>query len=388
MVVDSSGVATAVADARRAGRVAVDAEFLWERTYAPIPCLIQMASDQAIWLIDPVAGAPLDEMARLMADPSVQKVMHAPGSDLALFAAHFGTVPAGIVDTQTTAGFVGQGTGASLATLLERVLSVKLAKTESYSDWSKRPLSPAQIEYGADDVRHLLALADEIDRQIAVHGREDWVSEEMTRRFGPTVNWLTDPEVAWKRVKSQGRLSGRERSALQGVAEWRERTARERDRPVQWILPDRSAIELSKRRPTTSTKLRQIRGVPEHLSPKDRDDLVGAIAAALERPAPSAIPVPPANLRERLEMLGGLGLALINARAGSVDVAASLVASRDELAQFLMAVLDGEAPTGELATGWRWTLVGEALTRLARSEISLTPIPEPPYLREIPVQPV
>ena len=85
-------------------------------------------------------------------------------------------------------------------------------------------------------------------------------------------------------------------------------------------------------------------------------------------------------------MLGGLGLALINARAGSVDVASSLVASRDELAQFLMAVLDGEAPTGELATGWRWTLVGEALTRLARSEISLTPIPDPPYLREIPVQ--
>ena len=139
-----------VAEARAEGRAAIDLEFLWERTYAPIACLAQLATPRGIHLVDPIDGAPLGPIAELVSDPDVEVVMHAPSADLTLLG-HGLRHPArsACTDVQIVAGFVGLGAGQGLATLLERVLGRKLDKGERYTDWSRRPLSAAQLEYGA-----------------------------------------------------------------------------------------------------------------------------------------------------------------------------------------------------------------------------------------------
>lgn len=369
---------------RAAGRVALDTEFLWERTYAPVPCLIQISDGHEIWLIDPVEGAPLEPVAELLADNSVIKVMHAPASDLTLFALRFGGGQAAIRDTQTAAGFVGLGAGASLGTLLERCLGRVLAKTESYSDWSRRPLSEAQLDYAADDVRYLLDLDDEIERRAIEHGREGWVTEEVARRFGPDTTWATNPDDAWRRVKGQGRLSGPERSALRSLAAWREDSARRRDRPLQWVLPDRVLVELARRRPKDKSALSGIRGLPEGLSGADRETILSGLADSRSAPPPDAAPAVPPDRRDRVEMLGTLGSALLAARGAALDIAPSLVASREEIGQLMLAVVEGREPEGQLIGGWRAEVAGEALVALANGRVALVPHHEPPYVRELP----
>ena len=140
IVTDAAGVDEVTAAARAAGRCALDTEFLWEKSYAPHLCLVQIAVGDEIWLIDPLAGAPLEPLGALIADPAVQKLMHAPSADLIAFGLHFGSVPANVYDTQVAAGFVGLTASASLDRLLDAVLKVRLDHNETFSDWSRRPL--------------------------------------------------------------------------------------------------------------------------------------------------------------------------------------------------------------------------------------------------------
>src|SRR5262249_8334506 len=148
-------------------------------------------------------------------------VMHAPSADLTLLALHFDVRPTALVDVQTAAGFVGLGASQSLATLLDRALRIRVDKTESYSDWTRRPRTDAQLESAADDVRYLLPLGDALDGRARRLGRADWVEEELERRYGAAAMFTTPPAEAWRRIKGQGRLSGRDRAVLQKVAEWR-----------------------------------------------------------------------------------------------------------------------------------------------------------------------
>src|SRR6266850_1783755 len=151
-------------EARAQGRVALDTEFLWERTYAPIPCLVQVATAERLAVIDPLAGGDVLPIARLVGDPEVELLMHAPSGDLLLFARRFDVRPVRVFDVQLVAGFVGLGSSLAYDRLVHRVLRIQLAHNETFSTWSKRPLSPAQVAYAADDVRHLHAIADALAR--------------------------------------------------------------------------------------------------------------------------------------------------------------------------------------------------------------------------------
>ena len=214
LIVDAAGVDELVRRAHSAGRIAVDLEFLWERTYSPIACLAQVAVDGEIALVDPIAGAPLGPVADLVADPGIDVVMHAPSADLTLLGLAFGTRPESLFDVQIAAGFVGLGSGQGLGALLERALGVSLDKSERYTDWSRRPLSARQIDYAAADVAHLLELADEIMERAGELGRTEWVLEEHARRYGASARFVPEPDETWRRIKGQGRLGGRERAVL------------------------------------------------------------------------------------------------------------------------------------------------------------------------------
>ncbi len=377
-------VAGLVEHVRASGRMALDVEFLWERTYAPIPCLAQVAVEDRIALVDPIAGAPLDAVAALLADPAIEVVMHAPSADLTLFALGFDTRPANLLDAQLIAGFVGLGSGQSLGALLGRVLDVKVAKTEGYSDWSRRPLTRAQLDYAAADVEHLFALVDELMRRAAERGRTEWVLEEHERRYGPGARVAPDPFEAWRKVKGQGRLQPAERAVLRRAAAWRESEARRRDRPVGWLLPDRTLLEIARRRPSGPTALLSERGVPSAMREREATALIHAMDEAAGDPPIALGPPPPAKVQARLETLTPLAQILLTARASAADLAPTLVATRDEVDQFLTAVLQ-QRDTDALALGrgWRREVAGDAIAELAAGRLGIAPLAGPPYLAEI-----
>ena len=384
---DAPGVEEIVRAAREAGRFALDLEFLWERTYRPLPCLAQLAVGERIAIADPIAGAPLEPIAALVAEPGVVTVMHAPSADLTLLALHFDVRPTALVDVQTAAGFVGLGASQSLATLLDRALRIRVDKTESYSDWSRRPLTDAQLEYAADDVRYLLPLADALDGRARRLGRADWVEEELERRYGAAAMFTTPPAEAWRRIKGQGRLSGRDRAVLQKVAEWREREALRRDRPPAWVLPDRLALEIARRRPADRAAMDRTRGATERLREPDIRALVDAVREGLDAPSLHLPAGPPPETAARLDTLGALGQILVGARAGAAGLAAPLLATRDEIETYLAAVVGGDANGLPLASGWRRELAGEALERLALGRLALAPDAVAPYIREVETDP-
>ncbi|HWH15437.1 MAG TPA: HRDC domain-containing protein [Miltoncostaeaceae bacterium] len=386
VITDAAGVARVVDDVRQAGRFAVDFEFLWERTYAPQPCLAQIAVRDEVHLIDPIAGAPLAPVADLIADPGLETIMHAPSADLTLLSLQYGARPARMTDVQLIAGFVGLGAGQGLATLLERVLKVRLDKGEQYTDWSRRPLTAKQLVYAGADVENLMPLHDELLRRAAAMGRTDWVHEEHARRYGEGARWSPDPAEAWRRVKGQGKLSGRDRAVLAALARWREQEAARRDRPAQWICPDRTLLEIARRRPATREELMRERGLPERMRPQDADAMLAAIADGADA-APINLPAPPPpEVAHRLETLGPLGQILVAARSAEVDLAPSLLATRDEVETYLAAVIaGGDRESSPLGTGWRHALAGAALEDLAAGRIALGASPRRPFLREIPV---
>jgi ribonuclease D len=385
---DPGGVAAVVAAARLAGRVAVDFEFLWERTYAPQPCLAQLAVDGDVHLVDPIEGAPLGPVAELVADPAVQTIMHAPSADLTLLGMQFGVRPSNLLDVQLVAGFVGLGAGQGLSVLLERVLRVRLDKGEQYTDWSRRPLSAKQLRYAAADVGSLHALADELMARAEAQGRTGWVAEEHERRYGPGARLVPDPDESWRRVKGQGKLSSGDRAVLRALAGWREREAQRRDRPAAWVVPDRTLLEIARRKPTTIPQLAQERGLPDRLRQAELQGILDAVREGVEA-EPVAMPsAPPPDVQARMDTLGPMGQILVGARAAQAGMAPSLLATRDEIEAYLSAAIGWRDPDGSpLASGWRHTLAGAPLLDLAAGRIALASSPSQPYLREIPRDP-
>ena len=381
---DAAGVAAVVDEARAHGRAAIDLEFMWERTYAPVACLAQVATPAAVHLVDPIDGAPLLPVAELVADPAVEVVMHAPSADLTLLGMAYGLRPARLRDVQITAGFVGLGAGQGLGTLLERVLGVRLDKGERYTDWTRRPLSAAQLEYAGGDVAHLLELHDELWRRAEALGRSEWVAEEHERRYGAEARLVPDPALAWRRVKGQGRLSGRDRAVLASLAAWREEEARRRDKPASWVVPDRTLVEIARRRPADRRALEAERGLPDRVRGGTAEGLLAALRAGEAAP-PMASGAPPSpELQQRLEVLAPLGAVLVSARAAAVDLAPSLLATRDDIVAFLVAAIRGELDGQPLASGWRREIAGEALIELAGGRLALAAAPRRPYLTELP----
>lgn len=382
LISDAAGVEALVRRVRDAGRCALDFEFLWEKTYAPLPCLAQIAVEGEIFLVDPIEGAPLEPIARLVDDPEVAVVMHAPSADLTLLAMAHGVRPANLEDVQLLAGFVGMGAGQGLGALMSRVLDVTIDKGERYTDWSKRPLRDAQLDYAAADVADLIALADELWSRAEESGRAAWAREEIVRRFGPNTTWMPEPARAWRKVKGQGRLNSRDRATLAAVAEWREQRAAAIDRPSSWVVPDRTLIEIARRKPADVAALRRERGLPDQIKGAEAEKLIDAVARGAESEPISMPAAPPQRVLARLDVLGPLSQVIISARANAEGIAPSLIGTRDEIHNYLIARITDDGRESPLASGWRHEIAGSALDELTEGRLSLTPLAEPPYLRE------
>jgi len=377
----SAEVARAAEAARAAGRFGIDTEFMSEGRYRALLCLVQLSVDGALGggadprepdvvLIDSLADVDVTPLAALLADPSIEVVLHAGRQDVAILRRAWRTEVTNIFDTQIAAGFAGASAQAGYGNLLGSVLGLRVGKTASYTRWDARPLTPEQLGYAAEDVVHLLALADEIRRRLESSGRLEWAREECRRLESASDE--RDPDTAWERLPRVGQLDPRARAVARELAAWRERTAAAADRPVGSIVPDPALVELAKRKPSTTAALEQIRGLHPPVIKRRGGAILEAIARGRE-----AEPIEREEARGRSEPgdapLIALAESLLRARALEAGLAYELIAARAELEQIVGAARRGEPePSVRTLTGWRSELVGEDLRALLAGRRALS----------------
>jgi ribonuclease D len=360
------------------GRLAIDTEFVSERRYQALLCLAQVAVPDPdapggvrTEVLDPIEHELDPEpLARVLADPAIEIVVHAGRQDVAILRRSWNTDVTNVFDTQIAAGFLGFGNQEGYESLVRRVLRVKLKGSEGFTRWDRRPLSPQQLEYAADDARLLLELGTELERLLDERGRLAWAREE-----SKLVAESTDERSAgraYERLPRLGRLSHSGRAVARELAEWREETARAADRPPSTVIPDQALMEIARRTPRDRHALEQIRGLPPQTFHRRGDDLLRAIARGRERTAPP--PPPEAPPRDSSDApVVSLAQALVRHRSSETGVAVELIATQAELAALMSALRRGENGEGLRVTrGWRRELIGDELRELAAGRRSLS----------------
>ncbi|MCC8432176.1 ribonuclease D [Reyranella aquatilis] len=360
--------------------VAVDTEFMRERTYWPKLCLAQVAGPDDAAAIDTLAEgidlAPLDE---LMLNPKVLKVFHAARQDLEIFYLRLQKVPGPLFDTQVAAMVCGHGEAASYESLATRLAKAKIDKSSRFTDWSRRPLSERQITYALSDVTHLRVVYEKLKKQLDKTGRFSWIAEEMAVLNDPAT-YRADPEQAWRRLKPRG-ASPRVMAILKEVAAWRERTAQRIDIPRQRLLRDEQLLEISAHAPKSIEELAATRGLGRGFAEGWQGrELMEAIERARALPE-SELPVrdrAPEQIRAPGAIVDLLRT-LLRLKAEQAGVAGRLVASADELDRLAAGKRDIAA-----LKGWRQDVFGGDAVDLIEGRLALALAGDQPKLIRLP----
>ncbi len=353
---------------RQASVVAIDTEFMREKTYFAKLCLIQLANDDLAAIVDPLVCKDLSPLCELFEDTSVVKILHAGGQDLEIFFRECETTLSPIFDTQTAATLTGYPQQIGYGPLVNEVTGVKLDKGDSYTDWSRRPLSATQVEYALNDVRYLPEVYRELSGKLEESGRTDWLQAEFDRLADPATYRIV-PEEQWRRVKRISSLNRRQLAVAREVAAWREREAIRRDIPKRWVLGDEGVVEVARRAPATGAELSAIRGVPDKIGQSATGGLLEAVAkgAAVDE---EDLPSLKKKRRPAVDIDGAVDLmvALVRLRAHEHGVAMPLLASRDELERLASGDREGNA----MLEGWRREIVGNELVELLDGSVTLS----------------
>jgi ribonuclease D len=351
--------------------VAVDTEFMRERTYWPILCLVQVAGPEEAAAIDALApGISLSPLLALMADPGTLKVFHAARQDIEIFYNLSGTVPIPLFDTQIAGMVCGFGDAASYETLVAKLARASLDKSSRFTDWSHRPLTERQIRYALADVVHLRTVYEKLQQQLASNGRASWFAEEMAELSSPET-YRSDPSEAWRRFRLRGRIDARFFGVLRELAAWRETAARQRNLPRGRIMRDEAVLEIASHAPRSIEALARTRSLGKGVAEgKLGSEILEAVqrglattTAGLEPPAAARAESPP-GLGPLIELLR----VLLKQRCDDHQVAQKLLASADDLEAI---AADDEAPVKAL-TGWRREIFGKDALALKHGKLALT----------------
>jgi ribonuclease D len=354
---------------RMAGQryITVDTEFLRESTYYPLLCVAQMASEDEAVVVDALAeGIDLDPFFSLLNDEHVIKVFHAARQDIEIVWHMSGKIPHPIFDTQVAAMVLGYGDSISYDQLVQRITGDHIDKSNRFTDWTRRPLTDAQLVYAVSDVTHLRDIYLKLDEDLHKRGRSNWVSAEMAILTSPET-YRADPERAWERLKSRVRKP-KDLAVLMEVAAWREREAQTRDVPRSRVLKDDVLGDIAIQHPVTIEKLGHLRSLPKGFE-RSRwgEQIVEAVKRGLERD-PKTLP---RLERHRGAQNGGATVELLKVllrmTAESHGVAAKVIATVDELDRI---AADDHADVPALK-GWRRELFGDKALALKHGQLAL-----------------
>ncbi len=353
--------------ARQNGILAIDTEFLSGKTYYAKLCLIQLASGGQAALVDPLELRDLSPLIGLLLDESVVKVMHAASQDMALLMRLCGRPPLPVFDTQLAATLAGYPSQIGYGRLVADMTGVTLEKSESFTDWSRRPLTPKQVEYALDDVLYLEPMYRKLLAKLEASGRLAWLADDFKALSDPE-SYETPLERMFRNIKHASRLNGRQLAILREVAAWRELEARRRNLPRQWVLKDEVLVELARRKPATPETLSEIRDLNVRSLADSGKGLIAAIEAGLAVPGSDLPrferrPVSETDTEGVVKLMG----ALVRVRAEEHGIAVPLLATQGDLDQLAA----GGEEDNPLLQGWRRELIGHDLMRLLEGKLSL-----------------
>jgi ribonuclease D len=346
-----------------------DTEFVGEDTYHPSLCLVQVATPECLYLIDPQTVGPLDAFWKLVVDPAHQVVVHAGREEVRLCRFWSGQVPGNLFDLQLAAGLAGLAYPLSHAALVGQLLRVQLAKGETLTEWRKRPLTRAQVRYAFDDVRYLLPLWEKVSARLEELGRAEWAREEFGRLAAAAT--VEEPVVAkWRKLRGTGSLDRRRLAVVRELYRWREETAARTNRPARTIIRDDLIVEIARRNPTRERDLQVVRGLPR----RDLRPILEAVERARALPLEEC---PSVAEREQDPPQVGLVTNVLQAVLGDLcarlRLAPNLVASNQDVKALVRSRLQGtELPAESLLTrGWRAGHVLPALRAVLEGRQSL-----------------
>ncbi len=337
--------------------IGVDTEFVRERTYYPIFCLLQISTNDRVALIDPLELTSLDSLKRVLANPRILKILHSGRQDIEVLYQALGVLPSNLVDTQVAASLIGYPDQIGYGRLVNDLFSIELGKEHTRTDWQQRPLSPDQLRYAADDVAYLPPAFKKLHTQLSTLGRADWVTEDSYALLDPTL-YQNLPEFAWKRLSGTHDIPTDLLHRVKGLAAWREETAQQLNLPRNWIIKDEdihSLARMSRIDPMSIPRMRGLDHREQHrlnleitrLRPH-ADDIAGQ-----RIPDRANRPLPPDPRRKAL--LKDLSqIVLVTAQNLSVSPG-SLASRRD-----LELLLDNPG-ISRLTKGWRLSIIGERL---------------------------
>ncbi|MBQ3385809.1 MAG: ribonuclease D, partial [Eggerthellaceae bacterium] len=311
--------------------LAIDTEFLREKTYYAKLCLIQLATETETAIVDPLAIRDLSPLCDLFTDEGITKVFHAAGQDLDILYHDLDVLPRPVFDTQVAATLLGYGQQIGYSRLGHGMCGVTLAKTESFTDWSQRPLTASQVAYAEEDVVYLPRMFAMMTARLEEQGRLYWLDEEFADMVR-VEHFEMDDRSRYLNVKRVSHLNRRQMSAAREVTAWREATARRRNIPRKWVLADEQIVEICKREPKTIDDLFLVRGIREKLPTSDAREVVSLIRKGLSLPEDQLPGIRHQNRNEAsVSTQVDLMMPLVHLRAKQNNIAPQTLASKDEL---------------------------------------------------------
>ncbi len=339
--------------------LAIDTEFFRETTYFPHLGLVQLASPTRIVCIDPLAFDAREQLGRLLLNPEITKIFHACTQDLEVLFQYLGKIPSRIIDTQIAAAMLGEQEQIGYAALVEQQTGIQLEKSQTRTNWLKRPLTARQIDYAGDDVLYLIPMYHKLMAELKHRHREYWLNEDCDKLSNDAERFVPDMINCWKRVKGYNRLRGIQLYICYAVAQWREQLAIKKDLTRRKALSDDAVIQIATRQSGTEQALAQIAAVRRSLNSDEISSLSEIVSRALDAPESEWPQLdqnkPSAQEKELLNQC----LKLLRNRTSELGIAQGLLCSRKDLEKMIR----GERELAVLQ-GWRRDCIGEELLRM------------------------
>ena len=337
----------------------IDTEFVRERTYRADLGLVQVSDGRTAWLVDPLANASLEPLAQLMANPAITKVLHSSSEDLEVLMYVLGQLPEPLVDTQIAAAMLGQPLQLGYHHAVKWLFDIAVDKDQTRSNWCRRPLHARQLRYAAMDVVLLPMMQQKLRSRLEDAGRWQWLEEDVARIKRNSL-LAVEPEKAYLRFPTIGRMDDAGLKALQALASWREKIAKNKNRARGFVISDSGLMQMARQRPETHEEIREIEDIHPGALTRYQDELLSLIADSQSAQV-SVEKIEP--LRKTQTMQIKAMRRVVSHKAQELAVDPALLASRKELEKLIRAAANGEqAP--ERFLGWRNSVITNDLLAL------------------------